>query len=73
MPVRWVCDAGVVAVRSGIWTQQQFLDQWSEKAAHFDRRPGKTWRDLQDTATMAPILWASDSSAYESWRLRFLR
>ncbi|RDS82354.1 M61 family peptidase [Dyella monticola] len=61
--------AGVLTVRSGIWTQQQYLDQWSEKAAHFDRRPGKTWRDLQDTATMAPILWAADSSAYESWRL----
>ena len=61
--------AGVLAVRSGIWTQQQFLDQWSEKAAHFGHRPGKTWRDLQDTATMAPILWAADSSAYESWRL----
>ena len=61
--------AGVLAVRSGIWTQQQFLDQWSEKAARFAHRPGKTWRDLQDTATMAPILWAADSSAYESWRL----
>jgi predicted metalloprotease with PDZ domain len=61
--------AGVLAVRSGIWTQQQFLDQWSEKAARFGHRPGKTWRDLQDTATMAPILWAADSSAYESWRL----
>lgn len=61
--------AGVLAVRSGIWTQQQFLDQWSEKAARFAHRPGKTWRDLQDTATMAPILWASENSAYESWRL----
>ncbi|QRN56005.1 M61 family metallopeptidase [Dyella caseinilytica] len=61
--------AGVLAARSGIWTQQQFLDQWSEKAARFAHRPGKTWRDLQDTATMAPILWASDGSAYESWRL----
>lgn len=61
--------AGVLAVRSGIWTQQQFLDQWSEKAARFSHRPGKTWRDLQDTATMAPILWAADKSAYESWRL----
>lgn len=61
--------ARVLAVRSGIWTQQQFLDQWSETAARFAHRPGKTWRDLQDTATMAQILWASDSSAYESWRL----
>jgi predicted metalloprotease with PDZ domain len=61
--------AGVLAVRSGIWTQQQYLDQWSEKAARLAHRPGKTWRDLQDTATMAPILWAAGSSAYESWRL----
>jgi predicted metalloprotease with PDZ domain len=61
--------AAIFSVRSGIWTQQQFLDQWSEIGAHFDRRPGKTWRDLQDTATMAPILWAYSSTAYESWRL----
>ena len=60
----------VLAVRSGIWTEQQFLDRFAEIAAKFGHRPGKTWRDLQDTATMAPILWAVDSSpAYESWRL----
>ena len=61
--------AEVLAIRSGIWTQQQFLDQWSEKAAHYGHRPGKIWRDLQDTATMATILWAADGSAYENWRL----
>jgi predicted metalloprotease with PDZ domain len=62
--------SAVLAVRSGIWTQEQFLDQFAEIAAKFDHRPGKTWRDLQDTATMAPILWSVDGSpAYESWRL----
>ena len=62
--------SGVLAVRSGIWTQEQFLDQFAEIAAKYDHRPGKTWRDLQDTATMAPILWSVDSSrGYESWRL----
>jgi predicted metalloprotease with PDZ domain len=46
------------------------LDQFAEIAAKFDHRPGKTWRDLQDTATMAPILWSlDDSPAHESWRL----
>lgn len=60
----------VLAVRSGIWTREQFLDQFAETAAKFDHRPGKTWRDLQDTATMAPILWSLDrSTAYDSWRL----
>jgi predicted metalloprotease with PDZ domain len=62
--------SAVLAVRSGIWTREQFLDQFAEIAAEFDHRPGKTWRDLQDTATMAAILWSVDSSpAYESWRL----
>jgi len=62
--------SAVLAVRSGIWAQEQFLDQFAEIAAKFDHRPGKTWRDLQDTATMAPILWSVDGSpAYESWRL----
>jgi predicted metalloprotease with PDZ domain len=62
--------SAVLAVRSGIWTRGQFLDQFAEIAAKFNHRPGKMWRDLQDTATMAPILWSVDSSpAYESWRL----
>jgi len=62
--------SAVLAVRSGIWTREQFLDQFAEIAAKFDHRPGKTWRDLQDTATMAPILWSVDGSrGYESWRL----
>jgi hypothetical protein len=57
----------VLAVRSGIWTPEQFLDQFAEIAAKYDHRPGKTWRDLQDTATMAPILWSVDGSrGYES-------
>ena len=62
--------SAVLAVRSGIWTHEQFLDQFAEIAAKYDHRPGKIWRDLQDTATMAPILWSVDSShGYESWRL----
>ena len=62
--------SAILAVRSGIWTREQFLDQFAEIAAMYDHRPGKTWRDLQDTATMAPILWSVDgSTAYESWRL----
>lgn len=61
--------SAVLAVRSGIWTREQFLDQFAEIAAKYDHRPGKTWRDLQDTATMAPILWSVDGSrGYESWR-----
>lgn len=60
----------LLAASSGIWTREQFLDQFAETAAKFDHRPGKTWRDLQDTATMAPILWSLDgSTAYDSWRL----
>ena len=46
----------VLAARSGIWTPEQFQEMLALIAAEMDRRPGRTWRDLQDTATAAQTL-----------------
>ncbi len=58
---------GVLATRSGIWTQQQYHDELADVAAQMDQRPGRTWRDLQDTATAAQTLYDS-SNQWDNWR-----
>src|SRR5580692_3336667 len=47
----------VLAVRSGIWTPEQYHDILAVKAAMLDTKTGRTWRDLQDTANMAQVLY----------------
>ena len=58
----------VLAVRCGIWTPEQYRDRLAEIAAKYDHRPGRTWRDLLDTARMAQILY-NVGGAYDNWRL----
>jgi predicted metalloprotease with PDZ domain len=53
----------VLTVRSGIWTPDQYRAYLAASAAMLDHRPGRTWRDLQDTATAAQILY----DANEQW------
>jgi predicted metalloprotease with PDZ domain len=57
----------VLAARCGIWTPEQYRDRLATVAADLDHTPGRTWRDLQDTATMAQILYMT-GGAYENWR-----
>jgi len=57
----------VLATRSGIWTPEQYRGMLAQKAAKFDNWPGRTWRDLQDTATMAQVLYDS-GGGWENWR-----
>ncbi len=57
----------VLAVRSGIWTPEQYRGMLADKAAKFDNWPGRTWRDLQDTATMAQVLYPT-GGGWENWR-----
>ena len=57
----------VLATRSGIWTPEQFRGLLAEKAANFDNRPGREWRDLQDTATSAQVLYES-GGGWNNWR-----
>ena len=57
----------VLAVRSGVWTPEQYRERLAEKAAQFDNWPGRTWRDLQDTATAAQVLYGS-GGGWDNWR-----
>jgi predicted metalloprotease with PDZ domain len=58
---------GVLAVRSGIWTPEQYRGMLAETAASLDNWPGRTWRDLQDTATMAQVLYNA-GGGWDNWR-----
>jgi predicted metalloprotease with PDZ domain len=58
----------VLAARSGIWTAEQYKQRLSTIAAEYDNRPGRTWRDIQDTATAAQILYAA-GGGWDNWRL----
>ncbi len=57
----------VLAARSKIETAAQYRDYLAATAAMLDYRPGRTWRDLQDTATAAQILYET-SDQWDNWR-----
>ena len=58
----------VLATRSGIWTPELFRDRLATIAAIYGNRPGKTWRDLADTARDAQITYKTGST-FSNWRL----
>jgi predicted metalloprotease with PDZ domain len=57
----------VLTARCGIWTPQQYRDRLAGIAATYNLRPGRTWRDLQDTARMAQILY-NVGGPFDNWR-----
>jgi predicted metalloprotease with PDZ domain len=57
----------MLTARSGLWTAEQFRDDVAIIAANLDHRPGRSWRNLQDTADAAPQLYYA-SDAWSSWR-----
>ena len=58
----------VLATRSGIWNEAIFRDRFATIWAEYnDARPGREWRDLQDTATAAQLI-GTGSEAYDNWR-----
>ena len=58
----------VLAARSGIWTADQYKERLATIAAEYDNRPGRTWRDVQDTATAAQTLYDA-GGGWDNWRL----
>jgi predicted metalloprotease with PDZ domain len=59
---------GVLAARSGIWTPEVYRARLATIFGQYnDARPGRTWRDLQDTATAAQVLYSA-GGAYDNWR-----
>ena len=57
----------VLTARSGLHTPEQERDDLALTAAALDHTPGRTWRNLQDTADAAPELYFSPQ-AWHSWR-----
>jgi predicted metalloprotease with PDZ domain len=58
----------VLASRCGIWPAAVYRDRLATIAGYLnDVRPGRTWRDLQDTATAAQLLYFA-SGGYDNWR-----
>ena len=58
----------ILAARSGIWSPEVYRDRLATIAADYnDARPGRTWRDLQDTATAAQILYSA-GGPFDNWR-----
>ena len=58
----------VLATRSGIWNNPIFRDRFATLwATYNDARPGRLWRDLQDTATSAQVLYSA-GGPYDNWR-----
>jgi predicted metalloprotease with PDZ domain len=57
----------VLTGRSGLLTIDQDREDLAITAAKLDHLPGRTWRNLQDTADAAPELYFSPQAWY-SWR-----
>ena len=58
----------VLASRCGIWPASVYRDRLATIAGYLnDLRPGRSWRDLQDTATAAQLLYAA-AGGYDNWR-----
>ena len=57
----------VLTARSGLWKPEEFREDVAGIAGRLDHEPGRTWRNLQDTADAASDLYFSPS-AWGSWR-----
>jgi len=57
----------MLSARSGFWTPEKLREDLATVAAYLNSRPGRTWRNLQDTATAAQILYGARPEG-SSWR-----
>ena len=57
----------VLTARCGIWNAEQYREQLAATAASMDHRPGRAWRNLQDTADEAQVLYYVPGD-WSSWR-----
>jgi predicted metalloprotease with PDZ domain len=58
----------VFAARSGFWTPNQYRQQLAFTAFTMDNRPGRTWRNVEDTAIASQIL-RHPTMEWSNWRL----
>jgi len=57
----------ILASRSGFWTPAQLRETLATTAAYLNDWPGRTWRDLEDTAISSPLLYTARGGG-ASWR-----
>jgi predicted metalloprotease with PDZ domain len=57
----------VLAARSGLWTPENYRQALAESAANLDVKPGRTWRNLQDTAISSQTL-RGNTAQWANWR-----
>jgi len=57
----------ILTGRDGERTPEQFRDSLAYTAAVLDHRPGRAWRNLQDTADGVPSMQDAPHQ-WESWR-----
>ncbi|WP_158910645.1 M61 family peptidase [Granulicella sp. L56] len=57
----------VLAARSGLKSQAQYRDQLAISAANLDNKPGRVWRNTEDTAIAASIL-RGGNPAWSNWK-----
>jgi len=57
----------VLAARSGLLTPAQYREALAYSAANLDNKPGRTWRNTEDTAVAASIL-RGGNLAWSNWR-----
>lgn len=57
----------VLTARSGLWTQQEALDQFALTAAYYDVQAGRRWRALQDT-TNDEIINPRRPMSWRNWQ-----
>ncbi len=57
----------VLAARSGLLTSEEYREHLALTAAEMDHQNGRAWRNLQDTAVAAQILYGARSD-WAAWR-----
>ncbi|HYT91658.1 MAG TPA: hypothetical protein VEL76_23295 [Gemmataceae bacterium] len=57
----------VLTVRCGLWTEEQFRDNLAQIADWAQNQRGRTWRNLEDTAVAAQLLFYARGD-WASWR-----
>jgi predicted metalloprotease with PDZ domain len=57
----------VLAARSAFWTPEVYREALAWSAARLDVKPGRTWRNLEDTAIAAQVLRGNHAN-WGNWR-----
>jgi predicted metalloprotease with PDZ domain len=57
----------ILAARSALWTPESYREALAWSAARLDEKPGRTWRNLEDTAISSQSL-RGKHGAWTNWR-----